>query len=32
MFNGYMTEFCPAAINIRNVLKILTVKMKSAIF
>ena len=32
MFNSYTTGFCPAGINIRNVLKILTVKMKSAMY
>ena len=32
MFNGYTTGFCPAGINIRNVFKILTVKMKSAMY
>ena len=32
MFNGYKTGFCPAGINIRNVFKILTVKIKSAIY
>ena len=32
MFNGYTTGFWPAGINIRNLFKILTVKMKSAIY
>ena len=32
MFNSYTTGFCPAGINIRNVFKILTVKMKSAMY
>ena len=32
MFNGYTTGFCPAGINIRNVFKILTVKLKSAMY
>ena len=32
MFKAYTTEFYPAAINIRNVFKILTLKMKSATY